>query len=336
MKSGWKKIGVPRGFSYYLYPAFFETFFHELGFEVADSGKTSRDMLRASQAFSETEHCLSHKIFDAHLFALAGKADAVFVPRILSMTKNYLCCAKFGAVPDAGRSVLLAMTRAAGVRGMAVLSMDINETKEPLKKTALRFAAELGAGKARSRCAWEKASEAMKAAFGRQDERNRALSGRGRFLLLGHSYTLGEPLIMEPVLKKLSSLNIKPEPSAASRPLEIMSFHCPPEPFKGGFSPFGGMFSFEMPTPVRWCFASKMRRKLQTLDAPRYAGVIWVSVFNCGPDSVMGALFREVCGRKSIPFLELLIDEHTAAAGIDTRIEAFVDSLEWRKARQCV
>jgi predicted nucleotide-binding protein (sugar kinase/HSP70/actin superfamily) len=91
-----------------------------------------------------------------------------------------------------------------------------------------------------------------------------------------------------------------------------------------------------MPTPLRWCFASKMRRKLQTLDVSHYEGVIWISVFNCGPDSVMGPLFRDVCGRRSIPFLELLFDEHTAQAGIDTRIEAFVDSLEWRKARQCV
>ncbi|MDR1286673.1 MAG: acyl-CoA dehydratase activase-related protein, partial [Treponema sp.] len=42
---GISKIGIPRGFAYYLYPRFFETFFAELGLTPVVSEESSRTML---------------------------------------------------------------------------------------------------------------------------------------------------------------------------------------------------------------------------------------------------------------------------------------------------
>jgi len=50
---------------------------------------------------------------------------------------------------------------------------------------------------------------------------------------------------------------------------------------------------------------------------------VFITNFSCGPDSFLTGYFRDVMGQK--PSLTLEIDAHTADAGIDTRIEAFLD-----------
>jgi predicted CoA-substrate-specific enzyme activase len=49
----------------------------------------------------------------------------------------------------------------------------------------------------------------------------------------------------------------------------------------------------------------------------------YITNFSCGPDSFLVGYFRDIMGRK--PSLTLELDSHTADAGIETRIEAFLD-----------
>lgn len=49
----------------------------------------------------------------------------------------------------------------------------------------------------------------------------------------------------------------------------------------------------------------------------------YITNFSCGPDSFVIGYFRELMGRK--PSLTLELDSHTADAGLETRIEAFLD-----------
>ena len=49
----------------------------------------------------------------------------------------------------------------------------------------------------------------------------------------------------------------------------------------------------------------------------------YVTNFSCGPDSFLIGYFREIMGKK--PSLTLELDSHTADAGLETRIEAFLD-----------
>ncbi len=50
---------------------------------------------------------------------------------------------------------------------------------------------------------------------------------------------------------------------------------------------------------------------------------VYITNFSCGPDSFLLTYFRNIMGRK--PSLTLELDSHTADAGVDTRIEAFLD-----------
>ncbi len=49
----------------------------------------------------------------------------------------------------------------------------------------------------------------------------------------------------------------------------------------------------------------------------------YITNFSCGPDSFLIGYFRDIMGRK--PSLTLELDNHTADAGLETRIEAFLD-----------
>jgi predicted CoA-substrate-specific enzyme activase len=59
---------------------------------------------------------------------------------------------------------------------------------------------------------------------------------------------------------------------------------------------------------------------------PQLFGV-FISNFSCGPDSFITGYFRDMMGRK--PSLTLELDSHTADAGIETRIEAFLDVVHY-------
>jgi predicted CoA-substrate-specific enzyme activase len=52
----------------------------------------------------------------------------------------------------------------------------------------------------------------------------------------------------------------------------------------------------------------------------------YVTNFSCGPDSFIVGYFRDIMGRK--PSLTLELDSHTADAGIETRIEAYLDIVD--------
>ena len=65
-------------------------------------------------------------------------------------------------------------------------------------------------------------------------------------------------------------------------------------------------------------------------------GIVALSAFGCGPDSLMVDEMSYHCKEKGMPLIHLTIDEHTGEAGFVTRLEAFVDMLMRKKRRQFV
>lgn len=53
---------------------------------------------------------------------------------------------------------------------------------------------------------------------------------------------------------------------------------------------------------------------------------VYITNFSCGPDSMLISQFRKTLGSK--PSLTLELDQHTADAGINTRVDAFLDVVE--------
>ena len=63
------------------------------------------------------------------------------------------------------------------------------------------------------------------------------------------------------------------------------------------------------------------------LCEPKVDGILFLSSFPCGVDSIVNEL---VMRRIKKPYLNLVIDEMDSQVGFETRIESFIDILERR------
>ena len=61
-------------------------------------------------------------------------------------------------------------------------------------------------------------------------------------------------------------------------------------------------------------------------------GVIQIGPFTCMPEIISQTILPAVSKKEKIPVISLFFDEHSADAGLKTRLEAFVDLLARRKA----
>lgn len=83
---------------------------------------------------------------------------------------------------------------------------------------------------------------------------------------------------------------------------------------------------FDQVAPVHhmfWATGQMILKAATLVQAHPQLFASYITNFSCGPDSFIVSYFREGMGQK--PSLTLELDSHTADAGIDTRIEAFLD-----------
>jgi predicted nucleotide-binding protein (sugar kinase/HSP70/actin superfamily) len=66
----------------------------------------------------------------------------------------------------------------------------------------------------------------------------------------------------------------------------------------------------------------------------RVDGIIHVAPFTCMPEIVAQSILPKVSADLDVPIMTLVVDEHSAEAGIITRLEAFTDMVRRRRARQ--
>ena len=72
-----------------------------------------------------------------------------------------------------------------------------------------------------------------------------------------------------------------------------------------------------------WEAGKRIMRAAQTIKRHPQLFPVYISNYSCGPDSFLVPAFRKIMGNK--PSLTLELDQHTADAGINTRIDAFID-----------
>ncbi|MBL8028053.1 MAG: activase [Fibrobacteres bacterium] len=75
-----------------------------------------------------------------------------------------------------------------------------------------------------------------------------------------------------------------------------------------------------------WHFGQQNMRAAVHIAKKKNLYMCYISNFSCAPDSFILHYMRWIHGTK--PFLTLELDSHTADAGIDTRIEAFLDIID--------
>jgi predicted CoA-substrate-specific enzyme activase len=82
----------------------------------------------------------------------------------------------------------------------------------------------------------------------------------------------------------------------------------------------------EIPPNNYWYYGQQDMKAVKQVRKIDNLYLSWISNFSCAPDSFMLHYVRWLMGHK--PYLVLEIDSHTADAGLDTRVEAFLDIVE--------
>jgi predicted nucleotide-binding protein (sugar kinase/HSP70/actin superfamily) len=75
-----------------------------------------------------------------------------------------------------------------------------------------------------------------------------------------------------------------------------------------------------------WGLGAQILRTTKWIkENPNYFG-LHITNFSCGPDSFVEHFYKYVMGEK--PYLILELDEHSAVAGVMTRLEAFKNVID--------
>jgi len=82
----------------------------------------------------------------------------------------------------------------------------------------------------------------------------------------------------------------------------------------------------EIPPNNYWYYGQQNMKAVKQVRTIDNLYLTWISNFSCAPDSFLLHYLRWLMGQK--PYLVLEIDSHTADAGLDTRVEAFLDIVE--------
>ncbi|MBE5788791.1 MAG: hypothetical protein E7325_03940 [Clostridiales bacterium] len=299
-------IGIPRALLYYRYGALWEHFFRALGVSTVLSPPGSRGILEAGTALAPDEGCLSLKMFIGHVDALTGRCERIFIPRYSNYGFTELFCTRYEALYDQARNIF----RDSGQR-FITCNIDVQHGS-PEALAYERLGTELGFGARESRRAWREASRALEQ---RQKAEERAQKERARqpgmkVLVAGHSYILSDPYLGKPILdilEKSGAVSLRAdalEPGTARKA-------C------AGFSP-----------TCRWIVSEEIVGGVY-LWKEKVDGIILVSAFPCGPDSMTNELLiRRIRG---IPILTLVLDTQSGMAGIETRLESFLDIIRFQK-----
>lgn len=306
-------VGIPRGLFYYKYYPLWKTFFEEIGAEIALSPETNRRVVERGAASCVSEACLPVKTWFGHAQELIGRADFLFAPRYTSVYRKEYICPKFGGLPDMARH---------GIKGLPrLLSPEINMhgDRNGGLRAALESGKALGAGAALSRRAYGKAVEAyLEHRAGMVDDAAGvgAKPGMLRILLLGHCYTVGDRFLNMEAARRLAALGADA---------------LTPESFDGRALRRAAL---GLDKPMFWMFgAQTLGLAYLLMENPALVdGVLHLTCFGCGVDSFAGYMFERRVRPKGIPFASITLDEHTGEAGVQTRIEAFADTLRLRGA----
>ncbi|MCX8053753.1 MAG: acyl-CoA dehydratase activase, partial [Armatimonadetes bacterium] len=314
------KIGIPRGLMFSEYYPLYAAFFGELGFEVVPSDPTNKRIIEMGLEVSIGEPCFPFKVAHGHYMDLIEKGvDVIFAPGIQSTEqpnpnlRQAQTCPYLQAAPEVIASAVGVTER--GIRYVTP-RLHFKRGVNHLRKVFTQVGCELGKSARESRAAfevgWRTLQEFRRRVAARGEEVLRSLPEDAvAFVVISRPYTLWDPALNMDIGKKIQDLGILAIPQDFL-PLDTVDIS---DVWPNAYS--------------RQIQKKLMAARLIRQDVRLRAVVI--TYFACGPDSFGNPFFKDEIGE---PCYVMQIDEHTADAGVITRIEAFADTATKRFTKQ--
>ncbi len=322
------KVGIPSTLLYYIYYPMWHTFFNEIGVQTVTSGNTTKIILDKGVKEALADACVPVKLFFGHVIEIKDRVDYLYIPRVVCLNRKTVYCPKFLGLPDMIRHSLENVPPIIDVR------IDTRQSRWALMQAFLETGKYFGVGKVAAFKAYWKArkifsryARLLRKGFEPQEamaclnnpdtiKNKRANNLNLKFALLGYPYLIYDNFISVNIISKLRQLGVNA--------LTIENIH----PFCLSLQRNCGL-----PKRLFWTFSDLVLKAAHLFfKRGNIDGVIHVTAFGCGPDSLTNKLIEmEAKKHQNIPFMTLMLDEHTGEAGIATRLEAFVDMVKRRK-----
>ncbi len=321
------KVGIPRALLYYQYYPMWKTFFEGLGAEVVVSPPTTQATLAVGSSRVVADTCLPVKVFCGHVLALVEKCDYVFIPALRSVKSKIYNCSKFLGLPDMTRAVIPECPP------ILDIDIDINKGKRKLYQAIYSLGRNLSWNPLQVRkaalAAWHAHQEYKELMINKGLTPPQAIARiseaatpspnpkQAAIALIGHPYLLYDELINHRLTHRLEQAGYRvltPE-MLTDEQLETAITRLTGKPY--------------------WTYEEEVVGSGGHYLESGVEGVIGVVAFGCGPDSLMMDMVqRQAIRLRTTPFMSLTLEEHTAEAGVVTRLEAFLDMIQRRKRRE--
>jgi len=306
-------VGIPRAFSTHtLYPLY-SWFFHELGIKTFLSSEVAHEGV----ARAESTYCFPAEIAHGAVQDCLNKgADFVLLPHFRDMPSyeekihaNF-CPITQGlpyyiekAFPDVDKKKWLPL----------VVSFKFGEEKALELFQVMNE--KLGIGEEETRAAFEKAlakqNEYFAAAkkMGLQALEDARKADRPVIAVLGRPYNAFTPEANMGIPRKFTTRGY------SIVPFDILPFE-----------------DEEIFSNMYWYYGQQDVKAASLLKNEDNVYITFVTNFSCAPDSFILHYLKWIMGQK--PFLVLELDSHSADAGVDTRVEAFLDIIDGYRAKK--
>ncbi len=294
------KIGLVNGLLYHDYKFLIDSFLDELKVPYVISGKTNKKILENGKNILVDESCLSMKIFFGHILELVNKCDYILVIRCPCLRKKEMMCTNFYALYDLANNLF----------PNKIIELNIDQkNKIDLKKSFMMLGKKLGFSKKICSQTFDisYSNYLHQLELKHQQQLEILRNDNKKVLLVGHSYNILDDYISGSIKDILKDNNID----------YILSnyFNEDSQRYK------------KISKDVYWSKSIDILKAI-TEYKDDVDGIILISAFPCGPDS----LVNEMILRKiKLPILNLIIDEANDNGGIMTRVESFIDIINMKE-----
>jgi predicted nucleotide-binding protein (sugar kinase/HSP70/actin superfamily) len=319
------RVGIPRTLAFFTFYPLWKTFFEGLGVDVVVSPVSNKAIMDEGVKDTVNDACVPIKLFHGHVAALKDSVDIMFIPRMVSLDGRVTLCPKFLGLPDMVRYSV------SGLPEIIDLCLDMKKGRLELYRFLFRVGKRFTDNKMKIASAIWRAmrslanyrrlllqgftpAEAFQLAE-KDKHPGQKQSGKLKLAVLGYPYALYDDYVSVNLLEKLQEQGVRVLTPEMVPAVEMKRM------------------SKRLPKNLFWYYSNRVVYAcLHYLNDPELDGIIHVTAFGCGPDAMTNKLIElETKRLNNVPFMTVTIDEHTGEAGVNTRIEAFVDLLKRKK-----
>lgn len=310
---GKKVLGIPRSLSFHQIGLFWTHLLTRMGYEIVISPETNTEIVDKGISVMTCEACFPVKISHGHAATLKGHCDYLFMPMMIEMESHQENNGFYCPYVEANTYMLMSA---------------LNMTQEKVIKPAIFF---------------KKGRDGMEYAFAEEFKRlglpfkaTEFQKAYDEAMSVQNTFDAEIKRIGAEILKNLGDRRAviivgRPYSAYDSRTnlnlfatFSRLGIHAIPQEF---LDLEGIDIESEYPN-MYWGFGNKILQAAKYINRDQRLFGLYLTSFSCGPDSFVLHFFNHEMNRTGRPYLELELDEHSAGAGVETRLLAFIDAIK--------